>query len=355
MGEESKKEDTSLVLPRPSIAALRPYSSARDEFTGQAEVYLDANENPFDNGKNRYPDPLARAVKERLSDLKGVPVANIMLGNGSDEVIDLLFRIFCEPGRDQVITLPPTYGMYRVSADINQVEVVEVPLLPGFQPNVDAILAQASHRTKILWLCTPNNPSGNDFAATDVRRLLDEFPGLVVIDEAYIDFATRDSYAKLLAQYPNLVVLQTFSKAWGLAGIRLGMAFAAERIIGLLNAVKPPYNVNQLTQRAALEALDHHQQQQRQVSEIRQERLRMSKALQDLPFVQEVYPSAANFLLVQVEQPRYWYNYLMEQGIIVRDRSTQYLCAGCLRFTVGTVAENDRLLAALTTANSSVA
>lgn len=335
------------ALVRPNIAALNPYSSARDEFKGSAEVYLDANENPYETGLNRYPDPLAAAVKEELEQLKGVPAQQIMLGNGSDEVIDLLFRIFCEPGQDEVITLPPTYGMYQVSADINNVGVKKVPLKAGFVPDVDAILAEANECTKILWLCTPNNPSGNDFPTDAMERLVGSFPGIVVIDEAYVDFANRASYTTWLHRFPNLVIMQTFSKAWGLAGIRLGMAFASTAIIQLLNAVKPPYNVNRLTQKAALEALQEKQKQAEEVQTILGQRALMQQHLASLGFVERVYPSSSNFILAKVKDPKATYNYLMGKGIIVRDRSRQYACEGCLRFTVGTPEENERLFRAL--------
>lgn len=336
-----------LPLVRPNIAALSPYSSARDEFKGSAEVYLDANENPFETGLNRYPDPLAAAVKKELSDLKAVPEDQMMLGNGSDEVIDLLFRIFCEPGQDEVITLPPTYGMYKVSADINNVAVVEVPLLSSFLPDVERILGAVTERTKLLWLCTPNNPSGNDFPQASMERLIRDFPGIVVIDEAYVDFAGRDSYISWLERFPNLVVMQTFSKAWGLAGIRLGMAFASAEIIRLLNAVKPPYNVNRLTQQAALDALRQKAQQQQEVRTILGQRALVQQYLASLEFVQRIYPSNANFILAKVDDPRATYQYLMERGIIVRDRSRQPGCEGCLRFTVGTPEENEKLFKAL--------
>ena len=336
-----------LPLVRPNIAALSPYSSARDEFKGSADVYLDANENPFETGLNRYPDPLAAAVKKELSDLKAVPEDQIMLGNGSDEVIDLLFRIFCEPGQDEVITLPPTYGMYKVSADINNVAVVEVPLLSSFLPDVERILGAVTERTKLLWLCTPNNPSGNDFPQASMERLIRDFPGIVVIDEAYVDFAGRDSYISWLGRFPNLVVMQTFSKAWGLAGIRLGMAFASAEIIRLLNAVKPPYNVNRLTQQAALDALRQKAQQQQEVRTILGQRALVQQYLASLEFVQRIYPSSANFILAKVDDPRATYQYLMERGIIVRDRSRQPGCEGCLRFTVGTPEENEKLFKAL--------
>jgi histidinol-phosphate aminotransferase len=332
---------------RPNIAALKPYSSARDEFKGTADIYLDANENPYETGLNRYPDPGAAAVKAKLETLKGIPANQMMLGNGSDEIIDLLFRIFCEPGQDEVIILPPTYGMYQVSADINNVGVKMVPLKKRFVPDVPAILAAANEKTKILWLCTPNNPSGNDFAVSDITQLLEEFPGIVVIDEAYVDFAGREAYIGWLERYPNLVVMQTFSKAWGLAGIRLGMAFASAEIIALLNAVKPPYNVNRLTQQAALAALEKQEEQAKQVTVLLGQRTLLQQYLSGLAFVERIYPSSANFVLAQVKDPQGIYNYLMNKGIIVRDRSRQYLCEGCLRFTVGTPEENEKLFRAL--------
>lgn len=338
--------DLSRLL-RPNIAALKPYSSARDEFKGTADVYLDANENPYENGLNRYPDPGAAAVKAALVKIKGVSAEQIMLGNGSDEIIDLLFRMFCEPGQDEVIILPPTYGMYQVSADINNIGVKPVPLKKGFVPDLPAILAAASEQTKILWLCTPNNPSGNDFAASDITALLENFPGIVVIDEAYVDFAGRASYSTWLERYPNLVVMQTFSKAWGLAGIRLGIALASKEIISVLHAVKPPYNVNRLTQQAALDALQNNEEQAQQVTTLLGQRTLAQQYLANLELVERVYPSSANFILAQVKNPQGVYQYLMERGIIVRDRSRQYGCEGCLRFTVGTPEENEKLFRAL--------
>ncbi|MEL7251943.1 MAG: histidinol-phosphate transaminase [Bacteroidota bacterium] len=335
------------TLIRPNIAALKPYSSARDEFKGQAEVYLDANENPFESGLNRYPDPLAAAVKAELEGIKGVPAKQIMLGNGSDEVIDLLFRIFCEPGQDEVIILPPTYGMYQVSADINNIAVKKVPLKPGFVPDVEAILATVTEQTKLLWLCTPNNPSGNDFPVSAIEQLVAQFPGIVVIDEAYVDFANRPSHTTWLERFPNLVIMQTFSKAWGMAGIRLGMAFASEEIIQLLNAVKPPYNVNRLSQKAALDALQQKDRQAKEVRNILGQRALVQQYLAGLEFVERLYPSSSNFILAKVTDPKGIYKYLMDRGIIVRDRSSQYGCEGCLRFTVGTPEENERLFRAL--------
>jgi histidinol-phosphate aminotransferase len=334
-------------LVRPNIKNLAAYSSARSEFKGKAEVFLDANENPFDTGMNRYPDPLQWAVKEQISQLKSVPVENIFLGNGSDEVIDLLIRIFCEPRKDEIILLPPTYGMYKVSADIADVAQREISLTKDFQPDVPAILAEANKNSKLLFVCSPNNPTGNDMQADKIHELCAKFPGIVVVDEAYIDFSPQESFSQQLAQYPNLVVMQTFSKAWGLAGIRLGMAFASTGIIGLLNKVKPPYNVNQLTQKAALEALQQHEQQQRMVKEILTERSRLEESFEQLSFIEETLPSDANFILIRVADPNGLYQYLVEEGIIVRNRSKVHLCAGGIRITVGLPAENEKLLAAL--------
>lgn len=333
-------------LIRENIRKLKPYASARSEYKGVAEVYLDANENPFDTGFNRYPDPLQWKLKEKLAALKGVKQEQIFLGNGSDEAIDLLIRIFCEPREDHIITLPPTYGMYRVSADIADVEVVEVPLLPNFQPDVEAILAKANTHSKLLFLCSPNNPTGNTFSEERMRAIIEGFPGIVVVDEAYIDFATKASLTKWLSDYENLVVMQTFSKAWGLAGIRLGMAFANVEIIELFNKVKPPYNINQLTQEAALKALENREQEQ-WVKQILGQRVLLQQYLMGLDYVERIYPSDANFLLVKMQEPVAVYNYLVERGIIVRNRSNVLLCEGCLRITVGTPTENNRLVNAL--------
>lgn len=332
---------------RPNIQRLQPYSSARSEFKGQADVFLDANENPFDTGLNRYPDPLQKELKAVISKNKGISAKHIFLGNGSDEVIDLLIRIFCEPRVDRIITLPPTYGMYKVSAGIADVAVQEVPLTTDFQPDPEAILQAADARSKILFLCSPNNPTGNDFNPALVQRLIQDFPGIVVVDEAYIDFSQQPSFAQAIEQHPNLVVMQTFSKAWGLAGIRLGMAFAGTEVIELLNKVKPPYNVNQLTQKAALEALQRSDEQEQMVATLLDERRKLEAALPELPFVERVFPSQANFLLVRVDDPQALYRYLVDQKIIVRDRSNVHLCAGALRITVGTPDENQRLLETL--------
>jgi len=334
-------------LVRPNILKLTPYSSARHEFEGSAEVFLDANENPFDTGLNRYPDPLQHAVKEKISALKKIPTNNIFLGNGSDEVIDLLIRIFCEPKEDHIITLPPTYGMYKVSASISDVEVREVQLTPDYQPDVEAVLAKANAHSKLLFICSPNNPTGNSMERTKIRQLVADFDGIVVVDEAYIDFAEQDSCIDLLSEYSNLVVMQTFSKAWGLAAIRLGMAFASEEIIRLFNRVKPPYNVNELTQQKALEALSEQHQQEMWIDQLLTQREVLRNALVTLPFVEKVHPSDANFLLIKVHAPQELYNFLVIHQIVVRNRSNVVLCEGCLRITVGTESENLKLLQVL--------
>ncbi len=334
-------------LVRTNIWNLQPYASARHEFEGDAEVFLDANENPFDTGYNRYPDPLQWELKQAIAKEKKVAAANIFLGNGSDEAIDLLFRIFCEPGQDNAIILPPTYGMYKVSADICNVQLQEIPLNNNYQPQVVEILARANEYSKLLFLCTPNNPTGNCFEERRIRQLLTNFPGIVVLDEAYIDFAKHTSANQWLAEYPNLVVMQTFSKAWGLAGIRLGMAFASEAIIALFNKVKPPYNVNQLTQQKALEALQNADQTKEWIQTILEQRDYLEKELKTLAVVEKVYPSDANFLLVKVQDPLALYQYLVKHKIIVRNRSKVLLCEGCLRISVGTKEENQQLLKAL--------
>lgn len=335
-------------LVRPNILKMKPYSSARDEFKGRASVFLDANENPYDNGLNRYPDPLAWAVKEALTPLKGVPPSQIFLGNGSDEAIDVLMRIFCVPQQDNILILPPTYGMYQVSAETCDVALREVPLTADFQPDVPAILAAADANSKILFLCSPNNPTGNAFEATKIETLLANFKGIVVVDEAYIDFSSQPSALHWLAQYPNLVVMQTFSKAWGLAAVRLGMAFASETIIGLMNKVKPPYNINLLTQKAALTALEKTTEQAAAIREILQERATLAAQLEGLSCVKKIHSSDANFLLVEVADPNATYRFLLEKGIVVRNRHTVLLCEGCLRLTVGTPAENKYLVEMLT-------
>ena len=326
---------------------MTAYASARSEFTGVAEVFLDANENPFDTGLNRYPDPLQKELKEKIAFEKQVNPEQIFLGNGSDEAIDLLIRIFCEPGQDEIVTLPPTYGMYKVSAALSNINIVKIPLSNDFKINTKEVLERVDDHSKILFICSPNNPTGNDIPLEQITQLLDNFTGIVVVDEAYIDFSKQDSCTNLLTRYPNLIILQTFSKAWGLAGIRLGMAFAHPEIIQLLNKVKPPYNINQLTQTAALKALDNSKTKEENVQSVLEQRAFLEQAFTTLDFVKKVYPSDANFLLVQMDEPRVIYEYLLKSNIIVRDRSTVTGCAGCLRFTIGTATENKRLIMAL--------
>lgn len=333
---------------RPNIRNLVPYSSARDEFKGSAEIFLDANENsfgsPIKKAYNRYPDPLQWKVKQKISALKGVASTKIFLGNGSDEAIDILFRAFCNPATDNVIICPPTYGMYEVSANINDVAIQKINLTPDFQLDTKAVLAAVNENTKLIFVCSPNNPTANLLRSADIALLLNEFHGLVVVDEAYIDFAGDKSILSSLNQYPNLVVLQTFSKAWGLAGVRAGMAFASEEIIAVYNKVKPPYNVSESTQQILLKALENNTQVKNWIEATIQEREKLSAALARLPYVQQVYPSDANFVLVKMNDPKAVYSYLTEKGIIVRDRSKVTLCEGCLRITVGTEEENGKLI-----------
>ena len=331
-------------LVRPNILKMKPYSSARSEFKGTAQVFLDANENPYDNGLNRYPDPLAMAVKEELCKIKGVKPENIFLGNGSDEVIDVLIRIFCEPRVDNIVTLPPTYGMYEVSADTSDVAVLKINLDADFQLETDKILRGVTERSKILFICSPNNPTGNSLESEGILNLLEHFKGIVVIDEAYIDFSKEPSFIEQLGKFPNLVVMQTFSKAWGLAAIRCGMAFASCEIIDLMNKVKPPYNINQLTQQTALKALQKRAKKEKAVKEILSERKKLVERLRQFTFVQHIYPTDANFVLVKVRQPNEMYRWLSTNGVVVRNRTNVVLCEGCLRITVGTPAENERLL-----------
>jgi len=336
---------------RENIKNLTPYSSARDEFKGEASVYLDANENafgsPLEQQYNRYPDPLQYKVKKRLSDIKGVPPRNIFLGNGSDEAIDVLFRSFCNPGVDNVILVPPTYGMYEVSANINDIKTNRVPLTEEYQLNLEGIAEAINEQTKIIFICSPNNPTGNSINRDDIETLLANFSGLVVIDEAYINFSRQKTFIQELTEYANLVVLQTLSKAWGLAGLRIGMAFASEEIIEVMNKVKPPYNINEASQELALKALQNVDQVNGWIKEILLQRDRLVLTLKDFDFVLDIYPSDANFILVKTTAPKEIYNFLVEKGIIVRDRSKVDLCEGCLRITVGTPAENDILLQTL--------
>ncbi len=336
---------------RDNIKRLVPYSSARDEFQGEASVYLDANENafgsPLEQQYNRYPDPLQYAVKKRLSEIKGVPIRNIFLGNGSDEAIDILFRSFCNPGVDNVILVPPTYGMYEVSANINDVETRKVPLTPDYQLNLEGIAEAINEQTKLIFICSPNNPTGNSMNRDDVETLLANFNGLIVVDEAYINFSRQKTFIQELTEYANLVVLQTLSKAWGLAGLRVGMAFASEEIIEVMNKVKPPYNVNESSQQLALKALENVDQVNGWIKEILVQRDKLVMNLKDFDFVLDIYPSDANFILVKTTDPKGIYNFLVQKGIIVRDRSKIDLCEGSLRITVGMPAENDKLIETL--------
>ncbi len=342
--------DLNSIL-RDNIKKLIPYSSARDEFKGEAKIFLDANENsfgsPLTKWYNRYPDPLQLKVKEKLSEIKGIPATNIFLGNGSDECIDILIRAFCEPGIDNILLCPPTYGMYEVSANINNVAIKKIPLTPGFQLNLPAIEEAIDDNTKLIFLCSPNNPTGNSLEREDIEAILNNYFGIVVIDEAYINFSRYRSFTQELNEYPNLVVMQTLSKAWGLAALRVGISFASEEIIQVMNKIKPPYNINQASQELALQALGELEQVNDMIVEIVSERKRLEQQLQQLKLVQLVHPSDANFLLVKVSDARGIYEYLLDKAIVVRDRSRVDLCEGCLRITVGTAAENEVLLNAL--------
>lgn len=333
---------------RENIKRLVPYSSARDEYQGEASVFLDANENaygsPLDQQFNRYPDPLQYKVKMRLSEIKGVPPRNIFIGNGSDEAIDILFRSFCNPGVDNVILVPPTYGMYEVSANINDIEARKVNLTPEYQLNLEGIAEAIDEHTKLIFICSPNNPTGNSINREDVETLLANFNGIVVVDEAYINFSRQKTFIQELTEYANLVVMQTLSKAWGLAGLRVGMAFASEEIIEVMNKVKPPYNVNESSQQLALEALDNVSQVNAWIKETLAQRDRLVLALKDFDFVLDIYPSDANFILVKTTDANGIYNFLVAKGIIVRNRSKIELCEGSLRITVGTPDENTILL-----------
>jgi len=379
-------------IVRDNIRRLKPYSSARSEFAGSAEVFLDANENAFGspagNGYNRYPDPLQKELKERVAEMNGLDPSQIFVGNGSDEAIDLLFRIFCEPGRDECVVCPPTYGMYRVSADINDVAVKEVPLTSDFQLDVDAILNSVTTNTKLIFICSPNNPTGNLMRREDVISIAEKFRGIVVIDEAYIHFSTgkrrtlqaeppalaggkdvaadqgelasdvsppahaasgpmSESFISEMSRLPNIVILQTFSKAWAMAGLRVGLAFASEQIIDLMNRVKPPYNVSGIAQQAVLEALGKRGEIDAWIGETIGERTRLNNALAEFEFVQKVHPTDANFLLVATTNANAIYQYLVDECIVVRNRNSVAMCEGCLRITVGTAEENDRLLTSL--------
>jgi histidinol-phosphate aminotransferase len=334
-------------LLRENIKKLIPYSSARNEYKGDASVFLDANENPFNAPVNRYPDPLQVALKEQIAGIKKIDTGSIFLGNGSDEAIDLIIRAFCEPGRDNIVSIDPTYGMYKVCADINNVEFRKALLTDSFDLNVDALSAKTDQQTKIIFLCSPNNPTSNSFLRKDIEKVIRSFDGIVVLDEAYIDFSKEEGFLPYLSQYPNLIILQTLSKAWGLAGIRLGMAFSDRAVIEVLNKIKYPYNINVLTLQTAVKSLKNTQGKEQWVSTIMDQRKMLEDRLLSFPFVLKVYPSDANFLLIKADQARNIYEYLVSCGIIIRDRSGSSLCDSCLRITVGTADENIRLLEAL--------
>ena len=336
-------------LVRENVKKLSPYSSARDEFKDfdSDMVFLDANENPFENGVNRYPDPKQRSVKEVLASQKGVSENEILLGNGSDEVLDLIFRAFCEPNVDNIITLPPTYGMYKVLSATNAVENRAVFLNADFQPDVKAILQTADSKTKLLFICSPNNPTGNAFDTNIIKSILNEFQGIVVIDEAYVDFSSKPSWINQLKRFPNLIVTQTLSKAFGMAGIRLGISYASKEIIQILNKIKPPYNVNGLTQRKALERISNQELVLKEVEKILLERKLLVGALEEINFIEELFPTDANFILVRVDDADKRYRQLIAKGIVIRNRSTQPLCYNTLRFTIGTAEENKKLIQAL--------
>ena len=339
-----------LDLVRGNIKSLKPYSSARDEYKDIAindMIFLDANENPFENGVNRYPDPQQLTVKKVLATIKNINKKNILLGNGSDEILDLLFRAFCEPNKDNIITLPPTYGMYSVLASLNAIEDRKVLLSTDFQPQIQQILATVDDNSKILFVCSPNNPSGNSFSEEVIETLLKKFQGLVVIDEAYIDFSKQESWLKKLNEYPNLVITQTLSKAYGMAGIRLGICYASEEIIQILNNIKPPYNINELTQQKALERLQDKEGVAQEIETILFERNQLAIDLRSISFIEKIYESDANFILIKVDDANKRYNELIEKGIVIRNRTSQPLCENTLRLTVGTKEENEKLIKVL--------
>jgi histidinol-phosphate aminotransferase len=345
------KEINIESLVRENIQNLKPYSSARSEFRGTADVFLDANENsygsPLDEEFNRYPDPLQWKLKQAISKIKGVPPQNIFIGNGSDEIIDIAFRIFCEPKIDNVIICPPTYGMYKVCGNINAVDVKEVLLTKDFQLDVPGILSATDQNTKLLFICSPNNPTGNNFDRNDIGFLLNNFMGIVVIDEAYINFSSQKPFLQELTRYKNLIVMHTMSKAWGLAGLRLGLGFASEMIIDLFNKVKPPYNINGSSQLLGIKALERISEVNSNIKTIVEQRNLLEKELKNFDFVKQIYPSDANFILVKVDDANKLYQYLLMNRIIVRNRSNEPLCKDCVRITVGTPPENEKLLNAL--------
>ena len=335
-------------LTRPNIWSLAPYSSARNEYSGKvARVFLDANENPYNAPDNRYPDPLQEELKKAISNIKGVPAGNIFLGNGSDEAIDLPYRCFCRPGIDNVVAIEPTYGMYKVCADINEVEYRPVQLDEQYQMNADKLLVACDDNTKLIWLCSPNNPTGNSLNRDEILRVIEHFEGIVIVDEAYSDFSRQKSLRSELQKYPNLIILNTMSKAWGCAAIRLGMAFASADIIALFNKVKYPYNVNLLTQQKAMEAIANRIDVEKWIGLLLQERTHLMESFAMLPICEKVYPSDANFFLARMTNAQAIYDYLVDKGIIVRNRSRIQLCNNCLRVTIGTRSENSELLGAL--------
>jgi len=333
-------------IVRENIKAMQPYSSARDEFKDfeKQMIYLDANENPNENGINRYPDTQQKSVKKILSEIKKVASNQILLGNGSDEVLDLVFRAFCEPNKDNVITLPPTYGMYGVLANLNAIENKEILLNNDFEPNVAQILSEVNENTKIIFLCSPNNPTGNSFSDESIVTLLKSFNGLVLLDEAYIDFSSKESWLSEINEYPNLIISQTLSKAYGMAGIRLGILYASTAIIAILNKIKPPYNVNSLTQNKAIEKLENRKKVIKQIVDIQIEKELLYKYLLQVKFVEKIYPSDANFILIKVDNANKRYQQLLEKGIVIRNRTSQPLCDNCLRITIGTTTENLKLI-----------
>jgi histidinol-phosphate aminotransferase len=337
------------TLIRKNVRDLKPYSSARDEYRsdGSQKIFLDANENPFNNGMNRYPDPQQRELKAELARLKGMDTKNLLLGNGSDEILDLIFRAFCEPGKDNIIIAPPTYGMYQVLAGVNGVGIREINLTDDFELNVKEIIEVADLNSKLICICSPNNPTGNCFSQDDIEFILKGFRGVLVLDEAYIDFSDRESWIKKLAKYPNLIITQTFSKAIGMAGIRLGICWASAAIIEILNRIKPPYNVSELTQKAALKRLSEAEVLAGQIEQIILQRKWLEEKLSEIPFINKVYPSEANFILVKVDDAQLRYDQILNKGIVVRNRSGLPLCRNTIRFTVGTQTENKRLIEVL--------
>jgi histidinol-phosphate aminotransferase len=343
-------------ITRENIKKMTPYSSARSEYEGDAQVFLDANENSLGSLLNenfhRYPDPLQKKLKEKISAIKNINTKEIFIGNGSDEAIDLLIRAFCKPGEDNILIFPPTYGMYEVCASINDVEIKKVLLKENFELNISEIKNQIAPNTKLIFICSPNNPTGNSFREEDVRSLLNEFNGLIIIDEAYIDFSEKESWLKSLNKYPNLVILQTLSKAWALAGLRIGMAFASEEIIQILNKIKPPYNISVATQKLALQVLNDEEKAYKKIDVIKKEKEKLADDLKAFDFIKKIYPSDTNFLLTKVDDATTLYNYLLAKNIVVRNRSNQALCENSLRITIGTPEENKFLLQALKSYNA---